>query len=30
MAGTVRPFLWAFGVTFLQCAALYALVRRMT
>lgn len=29
MAGTIIPFLWAFGLTFLQCAALVALVRRL-
>lgn len=30
MAGIVIPYAWAFAVTFLQCAALWALVRRLS
>ncbi len=29
MAGIVIPYAWAIGLTFLQCAALFALVRRL-
>ncbi len=29
MAGHILPYAWAFGLTFLQCAALWAFVRRL-